>query len=181
MTQAPWHPHEDYDIRGNGVRWDDLKFPFTQIKIGALDKPDFDFTNIGLLFPQNDATEIIYIIGQLPHARQLGSPLKPHIHWRQSANTPVKWVLEYKICNNGEVPPVSFTKLESTETTFDYVEGITQITPLGTIDGANIALSSILLMKVYRDDNTTTGDVLGYEMDIHYQIDSRGSRREFVK
>lgn len=181
MTKKPWQPHEWNAIEGIGPRWDDLKFPFTQTKQGANLKPDFDFTNIGLLFPQNDATEIVYIIGQIPHARQAGSPLKPHIHWRQSAATDVNWVMEYKICNNGEVPAGTFTKLESTTKTFDYVEGITQITPLGEIDGTDIKLSSILLMKIYRDDNTTTGDVLGYEMDIHYVIDSRGSRQEYIK
>ena len=37
--------------------WDDLRAPFTQTKRGALDKPDFDYTNVGLLFKQNDTAE----------------------------------------------------------------------------------------------------------------------------
>lgn len=182
MTDSPWKPHEDYDIRGNGSRWDDLRFSFTQTKRGSLSKPDFDFDNIGLLFPQNDATEIVYVIGQMPHTRKLNTVIIPHVHWRQSAATNVNWVFEYKICNNGEPIPAAFTKLESTHKVFDYTEGnIIQITSFGEIDGADIALSSVLLMKVYRDDNTTTGDVLGFEMDIHYIVDSQGSREFFRK
>jgi len=50
---------------GQGL-WDDLRFPATATRQGALAKPDFDYTNIGLLFPQNDPTEIIYMIDQLP-------------------------------------------------------------------------------------------------------------------
>ena len=47
--------------------WEDLRFPATQTKIGSNDLPHFDFTNIGLLFPREDTSEIIYIIAQMPH------------------------------------------------------------------------------------------------------------------
>jgi hypothetical protein len=39
----------------------------------------------------------------------------------------------------------------------------------------------MLDIKLYRDDNVVTGDVLLKEFDIHYQIDGLGSVQEFVK
>jgi len=59
--------------------WDDLRFPASQTKQGSNLKPDFDINNVGLLFPQNDADEIIYIIAQMPHDMKLGSNIRPHI------------------------------------------------------------------------------------------------------
>lgn len=49
------------------------------------------------------------------------------------------------------------------------------------IEDDEIDLSSIILCKLYRDDNLTMGDVLAWELDFHYVIDSRGSRQEYVK
>ena len=66
---------EDGSIQmlGNASMWDDLRFPVTASKLGINDKPDTDYTNFGLLFPQNDTTEYIIIIAQLPHSYKLGT------------------------------------------------------------------------------------------------------------
>lgn len=48
-----------------GTRWTDESFPATRQRQGATQKPDFDYTNMGLLFPQNDTDEIVYIIDQM--------------------------------------------------------------------------------------------------------------------
>jgi len=39
----------------------------------------------------------------------------------------------------------------------------------------------MMLVKLYRDDNTYTGDALTFQFDIHYEIDTVGSRQEYVK
>lgn len=44
-----------------------------------------------------------------------------------------------------------------------------------------IGVSSIMLIKLYRDDNTYTGNAVTYQFDIHYQKDTIGSRQEFIK
>jgi len=51
------------------IVWDDLRFPLTRDKQGQSDKPDFDFAGLGLLFPQNNNTEIVYLIAQFPHVK----------------------------------------------------------------------------------------------------------------
>ena len=61
----------------DGIVWKDATFPATRLRQGASLKPDFDTTNIGLLFPQNDATEIVYINHQLNHDYKLGSNIRP--------------------------------------------------------------------------------------------------------
>jgi len=169
-------------LTGNATCWDDILFPFTQAKLGANAKPDFDYTNVGLLFPQNDATEIIYIVGQLPHSYLEGSAIYPHIHWQQSASTAVTWKLAYKWFNIGAAVPAGFTILPAATGINTYVSGnLHQVSSFGAIAGTGKGISSILLMKVYREDNTTTGDVLGFQFDIHYEKDTIGSRTEFVK
>ena len=50
------------------------------------------------------------------------------------------------------------------------------------IDGSLIGdVSSMMDIKLYRDDNVAIGDVLTKEFDIHYEIDSLGSKEEYVK
>lgn len=166
------------------VMWDDLKFPFSKTKRGVTDKPDFDYTNVGLLFPQNDNTEKTYAIAQLPHAWKEGTIIHPHIHYIQDeAEIPV-FKLDYRIYNNGDTVP-DFTTLSTANgngPVFSYTSGtILQIMGFPAIDMSGIRISAIMDIIVYRDDNVVTGDVLGKEFDIHYQIDSNGSRHEYIK
>ena len=65
--------------------YSDLRFQSTRVRLGALNKPDFDYTDIGLLFPQNDTDEIIYGINQFPHSYKLGTSIEPHIHYIQTS------------------------------------------------------------------------------------------------
>lgn len=165
---------------GWAPRYDDLRFPFTRTRRGALDKPDFDFTNIGLLFPQNDTSEIVYIIGQMPHGYWEGSDIVPHIHWRQTESTEPTWTLEYKWFNVGDEIPTSFTTITASTGGKPYDSGtIHQVSSFGEVDGTGKRLSSVLLMKVYRNDNDVTGDVLAYEFDIHYRGVRAGTRGQY--
>ena len=162
--------------------WEDLRFPATLVKLGATSKPDFDYTNVGLLFPQNDTAEVIYIAAQFPHAYKLGTNIYPHVHFIQSAATIPIFKLDYRWYKNGSAPP-AFTTITTNSLAFTYTSGsILQIALFPAISGAGIdTVSSILDMKLYRDDNVVTGDVLVKEMDIHYEIDTMGSRTILAK
>lgn len=166
----------------SGDEWDDLRFPFTRDRQGVAAKPDYDFTNMGLLFPQNDATEIVYITAQMPHSWLLGSTISPHLHYVQDEAQEPVFKMDYRWYNNNGDPTVAFTTLTASTFAFTYTSGsILQIVSFPDIDGTGFTLSSILDIKIYRDDNVVTGDVLAKEFDIHYQIDRPGSRQEFVK
>jgi len=175
-----------YRAYGGAAQWDDLKFPATTLRQGATTKPDFDATNLGLLFPQNDATEIVYIIAQIPHEWKLESAISPHIHFVQdfdhTVTTPV-FKMDYRWYKNGADPTGSFTTITASTFVFTYTSGsILQIVSFPDISATGIdTVSSVLDIKLYRDDNVVTGDILVKEFDIHYQIDSFGSDTEFTK
>ena len=60
-----------------------------------------------------------------------------------------------------------------------------QMVDLGTIDGSTIGLSAVLIGNITRlgeaAEDTFTGVAYGLEFDMHFEIDSPGSREETVK
>jgi hypothetical protein len=175
-------------IRVNGTvvnspaSWEDLKFPLNLSRVGANSKPEYDLTNCGLLFPQNDATEIAYITDQTPHAMKRFSIWRPHIHWIQTSAAIPVFKIAYRLYDNGTAPG-AFTTIATNSQIFNYVSGsIAQISRFPDIATAPLSGSSILFdIKLYRDDNVVTGDVLAKSFDIHCQIDSSGSDIEYSK
>ena len=167
----------------NPTKWDDLRFPASRLRQGATLKPDFDTTNLGLLFPPNDPDEIAYCIAQIPHAWKLQTGIRPHIHYWQTTATAPTFKIDYRWYKNGSDPTGSFTTITCDSQAFTYTSGtILQICSFPEIDGSAIdTVSSIIDIKIYRDDNDVTGDVLVKEFDIHYQIDAAGSTQEFIK
>jgi len=167
----------------NAIAWDDLRVPLTATRQGALAKPDFDSTNVGYLFPQNDATEILYFIAQVPHSWAYETGLEAHVHWQQSAATAVNWCIDYKVIQLDTLTPAGWSTLCSTSGAFSYTAGnLHQLTELGSVSMVGITSpSAIILGKLYRSDNTTVGDVLAWEFDFHYQLDGFGTDTEYTK
>ena len=167
----------------NPIYWTDLRVPFTRDKQGQSSKPDFDFTDLGLLFPQNNATEIVYMILQFGHDRKNSSNIRPHFHFVQNTSDEPVFKMDYRWYKNGSDPSGSFTTLTNDGFVFEYSSGsILQIATFPEIDGSTIdTVSSMMDIRFYRDDNVVSGDILGKEFDIHYQVDSQGSVQEFSK
>lgn len=173
----------EFRMVGDGVVWNDLVIPLTQTKQGATTKPDFDFTNVGFLFPQNDATEILYGIVQLPHWWKAGSTIYPHVHWQQAADAAAVFKLDYKWFNIGAAVPAGFTTATMGTYVNTYVSGnLHQISKTTAgIDGTGKTISSIILFKLYRNDNVYTGDLLAWQLDFHLATDAIGSESEYAK
>jgi hypothetical protein len=168
--------------------WTDLRFPATRVRQGALNKPDFDYTNIGLLFPQNDTAEKIYITAQMDHSKKLDTNIHLHVHYIQSEATQPTFTAEYKFYNNGEAIPGSWTTVNTSDAqgskgVFTYSSGsIMQIGAFPFIaPPSNEDVSASLDLIIYRNDNDVTGDILVKEIDVHYEINNMGSRDEYVK
>lgn len=170
-------------VNDDQLRWKDEKFPSSRIRQGATQKPDFDPTNVGLLFPQNDATEIAYVNMQLNHDYKYASNLRPHIHFVQDEAQEPVFKIDYRWYENSGDPTIGFTTLTASTFVFTYTSGsILQIVSFPEISGTGKdTLSSMLDIKLYRDDNVVAGDVLVKEFDIHYQTDDRGSRTDSIK
>ena len=160
---------------------DDLRFPFIRSSQGANQKPDFDTDNVGLLFPQNDETEIVSIVAQLPHGYKEGTTIFPHVHIVQSQNAQAKFVMQYKWYNPvGDSIPASW----STYIMDTYMDNTAYTTPrsnlirgTGGIVGTGKEYSSILKIKLYRQTGDGyTGDVLTDEFDIHFYSDKQGTK-----
>ena len=169
-------------IRG----WDDIRFPFTPSVRGNIDKPDFDTTNIGLLFPNGNTAEIIYIICQFTHKRVPGINIKPHVHFRQNNATLPTFKIDYKWYENGDIIPANFTTISTGDgagVVYPYTSGnLAQIILFPEIDGSGIlGTSSFLEIKFYRDDTDLAGDVLTKEFDIHCLQDGQGSYYEYSR
>lgn len=167
--------------------WDDLRFAATNTRVNpATSKPDFDFTNVEYLFDDTD-TETIVMIGQMPHAWQLGSNIEPHVHWLQDASGNVKWQLDYMIMDIGDTEPGSFTTITTTNALETYTSGVIhQYSDFAEIDMSSFnRVSAILIFKLSRlggdEQDTMSGDARFKEFDIHFKMDTPGSVQEASK
>ncbi len=134
----------------------------------------------------------LYFTVQIPHSYKVGSTLYPHVHWTTAVGTPtgtnVVWGLEYSVvAMGGSFPNTTILTANNIVPIIGTPSGIGQhlITPLGTILGTNLGISTILVCRLYRAvDNAS--DTFGNEIgllgfDIHYEKDTQGSRNEYIK
>jgi len=171
-------------VEGEGPWWDDLRAPASRIRQGATQKPDYDFTENGLLFPQNDATEIAYIILQMPHAWREGTEIFPHVHYVQDSATTPSFFMDYRVYDVGQSVPAGWTTYEfDIHEAIGYSSGsIHQIAWSRTpIKMGGLKLSCMMDVQLYRDDNDYVGDALVKEFDLHYQVDQFGSEEQYKK
>lgn len=164
--------------------WDDLRFPAQGINPpGQPSDPNVSTTDGSLIFSASN-TNIIAGIAQMPHGWAEGTTIKPHIHW-YPVNTnagDVLWRFEYEIISMGDVPAQDYTAddlVVSTDVGKYSIDGFSDLTMTGR------QVSDLIAWKVSRIGgdalDTYAGTAHLYEFDIHYQIDSLGSEREFLK
>jgi len=172
-----------YNLDSN---WDDLRFPSTGLNpAGQVSPPGIDSEDGGLLFDDN-STEIIAGFGQMPHSWKMGSTIKPHVHWQATNDNAgdVLWRLDYKIANAESAFPADWvsddlvvSSIEDED--FQMVRGFTPI------DMSGKTLSCVIKFRVKRvggdELDTLTGDAKLLEFDLHYEIDSVASGKEFTK
>jgi hypothetical protein len=170
-------------MSGSATVWDDLFFPLVAGKQGQTDKPAFDVTEIGFLYPSSDATQIIYISAQFPHSWKIGSTIHPHVHWKQTQSGSPVFKMDYKWFDIGGTVPSSFTTYTMNTREILYTSGsIMQLNYGSGISGSSIVgISSMMLIKLYRDDNAYTGNCITYQFDIHIEKDSIGSKTKDIK
>jgi hypothetical protein len=171
---------------GGATTWTDFSVPLSRDRQGVNLKPDYDFVNLGLLFPQNNTDEEISFVAQMDHRKQLGTEIRMHVHYIQSVATQPTFKLDYKFYNNGAAVPGSWTTISTADNSkgvFPYTSGsIMQIAAFPFIEPpVDESVSANIDVKLYRDDNDVTGDVLTKYIDFHYLIDSHGSNGEFTK
>lgn len=171
-------------MSGSARVWDDLFFPLASGKQGATDRPPFDYNESAFLFPAGDTSQIIYATIQFPHSWAPGTDIYPHVHWKQDHSGSVVYKMDYKWFNIGGNIPPSWTTYTMSTPAITYTSGsIHQMTEGSTsISGSAFGgVSPIMLVKLYRDDSTYTGNAVTYQFDIHFQKDGIGSKEHDSK
>lgn len=175
---------------GSGMAWEDLRFPASTLNppgsVGDADVDNTDTPFIGTLLFTAGGTEIICGQAQMPHSWKEGSTIHPHVHWAPT-NTDtgdVYWQFDYDIANVGG----TYSGVYSTIFVTDAADGTTnkhQLAELGQINMSGYLLSTMILWRLSRiggdGADTYNADARLLEFDIHYQIDSNGSRQEYTK
>jgi len=171
---------------GSATVWDDIFFPLVTAKQGQTDKPAFSVAEVAYLFPQADTSASMLMVAQFPHSYKIGSSIDPHVHWKQTQSGSVVYKMAYKWFPIGGNVPATWEIHAMNNSVVTYTSGsIHQLNYGSMISGSMLAsgvgVSSIMLIKLYREDNTYAGDAVTYQFDIHFEKDTLGSRTEYSK
>jgi hypothetical protein len=187
-------------LLGDSSVWDDLRNLWTNVRIGAT-PPDFTNSPAFAGDPQfyyytfDGATteEDIYFTVQMPHTWKNGSTIYPHIHFtptttnsNDTASKNVRWYTAFKWANTETTFSATTTLIfdQSFIPNDSLWKHLVARNSTGIL-GTGKTLSSILMCRLYRNpvvtQDTYPQDAAFLGADIHYEIDSLGSREEYVK
>lgn len=163
-------------------RWEDLRFPATTAKQGNTNKPDFDYTDMVLLYPddQDSTNELTYHNAQLPHDVDTSQLLYPHIHWIQESSDTVAFRCKWRAWDLGAAATSWVYGSTTSSEEFTYTSGtIHQILSFEAIDLTGYTESTMIQVQIYRVDDGGTGALTGdckvLEFDIHYARNKMGT------
>ena len=161
----------------NGVLWVDGLMGVTSGSIGVM----------ALSFPPDQVTEIFGSV-QFSHKYKEGTTVYPHVHWKgeDTSAGDVVWKLEYMWINIGDSVTTTTTIVSRTvaNDTVALTHRMNDV-PSAGLDGTGKQISSIIQYRLYRDGNdaadTYAKKVYLSEFDVHFQIDTMGSRTTMAK
>lgn len=131
---------------------------------------------------------------QINHDWELGSVIAPHTHWWQTTTNMPNWVLGYRWQKQGDIKTTSWTHIPWdanratwTAGTLNQITGFPDITP--PVGYGQV--SDIVQVRLYRDVTNVSTLFAGAEtspvdqdivnLDVHIQVNTLGSRQEYVK
>lgn len=141
--------------------------------------PSYDETNAAMEFPQNDTGEYLHFQGRLPLGWVGGdgrsATLKPRILYIQDEAEVPTFKISYKFGQPGSALTAASTD-SATETSTSYSTGsILQEMAFPDITLDTQIAGLYYEIKLYRDDNTVSGDVLVKHFDVLIQAEDLGS------
>jgi len=176
-------------LEGDATVWEDVTFPMTAERLdstaGTLNY-NYDEATItmGGGGDISASSDTLMFVCQIPHKIKLDSVADLHIHWEQPADQAYTFDVEYRIQSNGSAKTTAWTAISNigmTNNVFPYTSGtLIQITDLVDIDLTGIGISDLIQVKLTRSD-ATAGNIEAIAVDFHFEIDSLGSRQEYVK
>lgn len=177
------------------VVWDDLKEAAIARSLDTSSgRIDYNYAEATIDYATNaryNVSEQLTFAMQMSHAYKHGTNLRPHVHWIQNQDAVPNWLIEYRVVSNGGAVPATFTQAICSSQVFTYTTGnIMQICKFPEITGVSETSFSVDV-KLFRDVDNDTGLFTGVDLytgiasikffDIHYQIDTLGSRQEYIK
>lgn len=121
---------------------------------------------------------------QLPHGSKLNTSIYPHVHWEQINTNQIEWRLAYRVQKHGAAKTTAWTEIvcdSVNDSAFTYVSGtLNQITAFPSIDMTGAGISAVVQFRLVRED-VTADDIEVTFVDSHVELDSDGSREQYVK
>ena len=184
----------ELSLHGTATVWDDMR-----VVPGSFDRPgvsdptivayDVNGGGISTYLWQFAVDDIASFTVQLPHSYQVGEDISVHIHWtpgprgNEENGNKVGWKVDYSWANiDGNFGTMVTADLSDACDGTDHKH---QMTPEVTIAGDDKGISSMLICNVKRTDTGTDDTWVGtasgqrpllLEIDLHYPIDSMGSK-----
>ena len=164
--------------------FNDLMFPFSVGQQGNNNYPPFNKDSLYFSFSVDSVgvdAQYMYFIIQLPHDWKQGSTIYPHVHYKyESGVGTATFKMKYKWYSIGATTKIGWNWYTMNQTTGTTDK--THVMAYGSgISGSGKGISSILICQVYLASATGTPPVNAWQFDIHYEIDSMGSRSETQK
>ncbi len=169
-------------------KWDDLRFPASGITLAGLTAPPGTQEDTGLLlFDGVDTNETIAGAAEMPHAWKAATVVKPHVHWSKTTDAAgdVVWFFRYRTWGKDGLVSAWSSPVAGTDVFTVGADQKQYLATFGDIDMAGLVLSDAIHWQMGRlpgdAGDTYEADALLHFVDFHYQIDSNGSRQEFIK
>ncbi|MCF8406151.1 MAG: hypothetical protein K9H58_19570 [Bacteroidales bacterium] len=176
---------------GSSTTYEDLQIPGYSFLKTANSPTLTNYNSTGLylyLFDNGSTLEEVQFTVQMPHGWKQGSTIYPHIHYMPADATSgnIHWGLEYTWANVngtfGTSATITMAAPTSAASNRHLVNGFPGITPIVDV---NNKISSIMICRIYRDadhtEDTYNGGVYILQFDIHYEVNTMGSRTEWNK
>jgi len=172
---------------GNATVWDDVRVSLVTRGSGGVNPlfSQIQGTLYAYKFSGTADNEIFFEV-QMPHGWKEGTTIYPHVHWASNGTSKgnVTWGLDYEWQNiNGTFSGTTsniFTSVAAVGTAKNQ-----QITDIGAngITEADKKISSMILCRLYRAGNSDANndECFLLAFDIHYEVNTLGSRTTLVK
>jgi hypothetical protein len=177
----------------NVFAWEDSMIPAVTFRTGGTALTFIDCGN-GIFLTRFDVGDIFYPQIQLPHKYKINSEIRPHLHLMVNTaigatNYNVEVTTSEAWANIGSVFPVPTPTttglVHSFQNAAQYKHDIMTLPPI-TPSAIQGGLSSYVMYKIERITSSVqplnpAASLFILGMDLHYQIDSMGSRQELIK
>jgi hypothetical protein len=177
-------------MNGNSTVWDDIQFIATSGKVPASHYPAWTTWN-GDFAAYTFAVDDYIDLGakEVMHGYKEGTDLYPHLHWVVNGTDvnarAVKWELVYSTSPSSESSPYTYVfpapQTLSAEVTLQA--GVTDRTSIyqemGTISGSGLKTGSLIRLRIRRvtaAGTAPTNNPFGFEVGVHAELDTIGSR-----